>query len=402
MINNRVFKTAGIASAIMTAAFIASPSLAAGNAKEVFFTPEVNKLIDKDQRTLKIQGYSELIIPKSMHTMGDIKLPKNAQYVVDQLVGANHTAYLCGGVVRDKLAGKTPNDIDICTSAPYSVSRTLFGDKLKTHESNGVAYGYVEFGENREEKEYIDLVTYSGIPESYLGHVGVPEDLTVSLLTDSIERDLTINALYYDPVTKEIHDLHGGLYDFREGIIDTIFEPAVFFKLNPSIPLRIARFTARYDFAMSARVAHEMKKSGEYLVNAKHLDVMKNLNKIFKSKQAEKGWRVLELGNASETLIPSVAKSANKEAYKAELIKIMKEFDKTDFDKIEHFTAFVMAKMLCPRVIELRKTMPQGEAIRQAISEQAESPYEASYGGEELGVYLTQLADAAEEIKDAA
>ena len=57
-----------------------------------------------------------------------IAIDPGAAAVLDALHRAGHRAYLVGGCVRDSLAGRAPQDWDICTSARPDQTLALFGE----------------------------------------------------------------------------------------------------------------------------------------------------------------------------------------------------------------------------------------------------------------------------------
>ena len=57
----------------------------------------------------------------------EIAIPSPAQWVLDKLHGAGHSAYVVGGCVRDSLLGLEPHDWDICTSARPEQVIDVFG-----------------------------------------------------------------------------------------------------------------------------------------------------------------------------------------------------------------------------------------------------------------------------------
>ena len=57
-----------------------------------------------------------------------INLDPGAAQVLDGLHRAGYKAYLVGGCVRDSLAGRTPHDWDICTSARPEQTMAAFGE----------------------------------------------------------------------------------------------------------------------------------------------------------------------------------------------------------------------------------------------------------------------------------
>jgi poly(A) polymerase len=65
---------------------------------------------------------------------------------------------------------------------------------------------------------------------------------------DARRRDFTINGLFFDPVTKQIHDWVDGEKDLRAGIVRAIGAPAERFGEDHLRMLRAVRFAARLGF----------------------------------------------------------------------------------------------------------------------------------------------------------
>ncbi|MGL6291998.1 hypothetical protein [Eubacterium aggregans] len=162
--------------------------------------------------------------------------------VATTLHDAGFDAYMVGGAVHDLILEKESQDYDVTTNASYEKCTELFGDKFYYHYVGEVAYDGVRYPDDPDNP--IDLAKYAKIPEVYLGQEGVPADTTTSLLTDSFQRDLTYNALYYNPFSGEIIDYHGGFHDIREEITDTINNPELQYATNPTTCLRTLHFTA--------------------------------------------------------------------------------------------------------------------------------------------------------------
>lgn len=106
------------------------------------------------------------------------------------------------------------------------------------------------------QKEYIEVSTFRGkeeldeeIPENY----GTPEE-------DAKRRDLTINALFYDPFEDKIYDYVGGLEDLKKGIIRCIGNPEERYQKDPVRMLRVIRHAARTGFEIEEKTWEDLKK----------------------------------------------------------------------------------------------------------------------------------------------
>ena len=62
---------------------------------------------------------------------------------------------------------------------------------------------------------------------------------------DARRRDFTVNALYYDPVTEEVVDFHGGLADLKKRTLRMIGDPETRYREDPVRMLRAVRLAAK-------------------------------------------------------------------------------------------------------------------------------------------------------------
>ena len=169
-----------------------------------------------------------------------------AAEVVFRLQKAGFTAFWAGGCVRDDLLGRTPADYDVATSARPDEVRGVFGRRrtLAVGAAFGVitvlgprGAGQVEVATFRTDEAYTDGRHPAGVVFS------TPE-------FDAQRRDFTINGLFLDPATGEVHDYVGGRADLAAGIVRAIGVPAMRFGEDHLRMLRAVRFAAAFGFAL--------------------------------------------------------------------------------------------------------------------------------------------------------
>ena len=166
--------------------------------------------------------------------------------VVSRLRAAGHEALWAGGCVRDELLGRIPADYDVATAAKPDDVRRVFGQRrtLAVGAAFGVitvlgpkGAGQIEVATFRTDAAYTDGrhpagVTFSTAPE------------------DAQRRDFTINGLFFDPLTGEVHDYVGGRADLAAGVVRAIGVPAMRFGEDHLRMLRAVRFAAAFGFAL--------------------------------------------------------------------------------------------------------------------------------------------------------
>jgi poly(A) polymerase len=169
-----------------------------------------------------------------------------AAEVVFRLQHAGFIALWAGGCVRDDLLGRTPADYDVATSAHPHEVRDVFGRHrtIPVGAAYGVitvlgprSAGQVEVATFRTDKAYTDGRHPAGVVYS------TPE-------FDAQRRDFTINGLFLDPATGQVHDYVGGQADLAAGIVRAIGVPAMRFGEDHLRMLRAVRFAAAFGFAL--------------------------------------------------------------------------------------------------------------------------------------------------------
>ena len=168
-----------------------------------------------------------------------------AGQVLEVLRRAGHKAYLVGGCVRDSLAGRTPQDWDICTSARPRQTMELFGSErcIPTGLQHGTVTvrqgeGLYEVTTFRVEEGYSD-----GRHPDRVSFVGEVE-------ADLARRDFTINAMAYAP-GEGLIDPFGGREDLLvRRLVRAVGDPVRRFEEDGLRILRLYRFGAREQLAV--------------------------------------------------------------------------------------------------------------------------------------------------------
>ena len=129
--------------------------------------------------------------------------------------------FIVGGAVRDYLLGHTPHNYNLATDAhPDEVERIMMHARpaiqvVKKDPKSGTVRVNVD-GETYD-IETMKLPAEAD-PEGTTTFTANPQE-------DSIRRDVTVNALYYEPAGKKIYDYTGGLRHLKDGTIKFIGNP---------------------------------------------------------------------------------------------------------------------------------------------------------------------------------
>jgi len=160
-------------------------------------------------------------------------------------------AYYVGGFVRDRLLGIENKDIDIeVHSVDVQSLRKILseaGEILEMGESFGI-FSLKGFD--------IDIAMPRSEAVTGRGHrdFAISVDPFIGTKKAAERRDFTVNALMEDVLTGEIIDHFGGKNDLKNKILRHVNDSS--FPEDPLRVLRLARFSARFDFS----VAEETKE----------------------------------------------------------------------------------------------------------------------------------------------
>ena len=164
--------------------------------------------------------------------------PPSTREVIERLQQGGGQAYLVGGTVRDVLLGR-PFDptLDVATDLePAAVMR-----RFTRVEPIGLRHGTVLVFEGDLRVECTTFRT-----EGDYADARRPDRVafTRDPLLDLDRRDLTVNAIAWDPVRSVLLDPHAGTLDLARGVLRAVGDPRVRFREDALRPLRVARFAA--------------------------------------------------------------------------------------------------------------------------------------------------------------
>lgn len=176
--------------------------------------------------------------------MGDkMYLPPSVVYVLKTLNSLGYEAYVVGGAVRDYLMGVEPHDYDVTTSAFPDEVKEIFpshfalGEKFGTISVVYKDYDPIEVTTFRKESNYTD------------GRHPDEVSFVRSVFEDLSRRDLTINAIAYNPSVGLV-DPFNGAEDIKNKIIRCVNKPEDRFNEDGLRILRAMRFASRLGFTI--------------------------------------------------------------------------------------------------------------------------------------------------------
>lgn len=166
---------------------------------------------------------------------------RGVQRILDALESAQGMTRYVGGAVRDDLLGLPVSDIDFATRLrPEEVVDKLEAARIKAVPT-GIEHGTITAVADGQPAE-VTTLRADVSTDGRRATVAFTDDW----MADASRRDFTINALYADPQSGEVHDYFGGLEDLQAGRVRFIGDPLVRIAEDHLRILRFFRFHARF------------------------------------------------------------------------------------------------------------------------------------------------------------
>lgn len=210
----------------------------------------------------------------------EIKIPPQAEFVINRLKASGYEAYIVGGCVRDSILGLKPNDWDVTTSAlPQEMKSSLAGCKqIETGLKHGTITAIVD-------NMQIEITTFR-IDGEYSDNRHPDEvHFTRKLSDDLARRDFTINALAYDHEAGII-DYFSGIDDLKNRTIRCVGEPNLRFHEDGLRILRAIRFSSTLGFSVEGKTHDSILQNANLLQNIAKERIQTEWNKLLCGKGA--------------------------------------------------------------------------------------------------------------------
>lgn len=226
-----------------------------------------------------------------------------ASDVVRTLQEADELAVLAGGPVRDELMGRQPKDFDIATSASPDKVEKLFADKGIKVLSVGKQFGTIKLIIDGEQIEVTTLRTDGNYTD---GRRPDKVQYANSLAEDGARRDLTMNAMYKDPLTNNYFDLFGGREDIAARRIRSVGDPMQRFSEDNLRMMRVPRFAARYGFDVDPDTFAAIKENSVNLNKVSSERIREEMRGILAAPKPSIGLDMMMNSGLMERVIPEM------------------------------------------------------------------------------------------------
>jgi tRNA nucleotidyltransferase/poly(A) polymerase len=226
-----------------------------------------------------------------------------ATAVVTRLRGEGHETYWAGGCVRDELLARTPADYDVATAATPDMVRNVFGSRRTL--AVGAAFGVITVLGPRGASQ-VEVATFRSDANYTDGRR--PASVTFcSAREDAKRRDFTINGLFLDPASGEVHDFVGGREDLEAGIVRAIGVPSMRFAEDHLRMLRAVRFTAFFGFVMEAETRAAVERMAHLVTTVSPERIAAELRAMTSRQGNGQAMKLLAATGLAREILPEVA-----------------------------------------------------------------------------------------------
>ncbi len=214
-----------------------------------------------------------------------------------------HQAFFVGGVVRNKFLKRDSDNLDIATDAtPDEVEKILDKAKIKS-KTVGKQYGTIL---TVIDSIPIEITTFRS--EGRYSDKRHPDQVNYidSYIIDAKRRDFTINALYEDPIKKQIYDPTGGLKDIKRKLIKFVGDPKKRIDEDALRMLRGVRLATQLGFKFEKNTFAAIKTRAKYIQEISGERIKTELDKILLSGHPTEGVRLLAEVGLLKFILPEL------------------------------------------------------------------------------------------------
>ncbi len=214
-----------------------------------------------------------------------------------------YQAFIVGGCVRDLLLGQAPKDWDITSDASPQNVLDLFPKTIPT----GLQHGTVTVCMGEGVENHFEVTTFR-IEGKYSDGRRPDEVFFVKNVEDDLaRRDLTINAIAFDPIANRFVDPYEGVQDLRLRTIRAVGNSVARFQEDGLRIMRAARFAARFNYTLQSETFQGMVYSLETLKKVSKERISDELCKILMSDNPGYGLYLLKESGALDIACPLLA-----------------------------------------------------------------------------------------------
>ena len=233
-------------------------------------------------------------------------IPKEVLDICSVFRKNNHIAWVVGGSIRDVALGKKPHDWDLATTATPESILNIFPHTVPT----GLQHGTVTV-----------IINNVGFEITTLRSDGVSSDNRhpdhVTFITDIVEdlsrRDFTINAMAFNPLTRELIDPFHGLEDLKNKVVRAVGDPCKRFEEDGLRIMRAARFAAVLQFSVESSTLVAISGALESLMSVSKERIRDEWIKTLGSVKPSVGLEIMRVSGILKVVCPVLLSSVGCE-----------------------------------------------------------------------------------------
>ncbi|XP_020577317.1 uncharacterized protein LOC110022613 [Phalaenopsis equestris] len=228
--------------------------------------------------------------------------------VLKTLQTNGYVAYLVGGCVRDLILKRTPKDFDVITTASLKQIKKHFRRCIIIGRRFPICQVYISG--NVIEVSSFNTIARSGDKQK---EIILPKKSSncnnrdLACWKNCMERDFTINCLFFDPFKFKIYDFVGGLKDLRASKVRTVIPPHLAFKEDCAKILRGMRIAARLGLKFSKETETAIQDLSSSVLTLNKERLMLEMNFMMAHGAAVSSINLLERFKLLEILLPAQA-----------------------------------------------------------------------------------------------
>lgn len=234
-----------------------------------------------------------------------INVPESIVEICRTLTTAGFETVVVGGAVRDSLMGVTPHDWDVATSATPEQVTATFGSRVRSN--NGEAHGTVLVltvdGEPCEVTTFRRDVSCDGR--------NAVVAFTTNLREDLERRDLTINAIAFDPITGAFTHPANAMSDIERRIIRFVGNGVDRIREDRLRALRAIRFVIQVNGLFAMETVNDIQEAVNQGLLPGPLSIERvrdELLKLIVLPHADDGLRVWNWFGLMDIFLPEVSR----------------------------------------------------------------------------------------------
>ena len=247
------------------------------------------------------------VIPAEQHQIPESRVHNAAVSVVRRLKEDGFQAFVVGGAIRDLMLGGHPKDFDVATDAtPEQIRERFRGARIIGRRFQIV---HVRMG-----REIIEVTTFRGHGEDASAKrresdkgLLLRDNVYGTLDEDAARRDLTVNAMYYDPDSRQVYDHMTGVEDIRNRLVRIIGDPQQRYREDPVRMLRVIRFSAKLQFDIETETEHAIQVCSPLLSEIPAARLFDEFLKLFMAGYARPTLQLLDHHGLLQHLFPEPA-----------------------------------------------------------------------------------------------